>query len=144
MARPYADENVPLPVVEELRRLGHDVLTIFEDGKANRRYPDASVLQDAGAHGRVVVTLNRKHFRRLHKEGSDGEDLVVRFAVKREEIFNNAGSRLSLSMDGKAIEIEGVALHVIPGCHVFQPAGSRRIKAKSTRLIEQGDPPIHE
>lgn len=73
-----------------------------------------------------------------------GEDLVVRFAVKREEIFDNAGSRLSLSMDGKAIEIEGVALHVIPGCHVFQPAGSRRIKAKSTRLIEQGDPPVHE
>lgn len=36
-----------------------------------------------------------------------GEDLVVRFAVKREEIFDNAGSRLSLSMDGKAIEIEG-------------------------------------
>lgn len=44
-----------------------------------------------------------------------GEDLVVRFAVKREESFDNAGSRLSLSMDGKAIEIEGVALHVIPG-----------------------------
>ena len=48
MARLYADENVPFPVVEELRRLGHDVLTIFEDGKANRRYPDASVPQDAG------------------------------------------------------------------------------------------------
>ena len=40
MARLYADENVPLPVIEELRRLGHDVLTIFEDGKANQRYPE--------------------------------------------------------------------------------------------------------
>lgn len=29
MARLYADENFPLPVVEELRRLGHDVLLPF-------------------------------------------------------------------------------------------------------------------
>jgi uncharacterized protein DUF5615 len=28
----YADENFPLRVVEELRRLGHDVITTFEDG----------------------------------------------------------------------------------------------------------------
>ncbi len=31
----YADENFPLPVVAELRRFGHDVLTAFEDGRAN-------------------------------------------------------------------------------------------------------------
>ena len=29
----YADENFPLPVVEELRRLGFDVVTMYEDGK---------------------------------------------------------------------------------------------------------------
>ena len=28
MARLYSNENFPLPVVEELRQLGHDVLTI--------------------------------------------------------------------------------------------------------------------
>jgi len=28
MAQLYADENFPLPVVEELRRLGHNVLTM--------------------------------------------------------------------------------------------------------------------
>ena len=33
MARLYADENFPLPVVEELRQLGHDVLTIQESGR---------------------------------------------------------------------------------------------------------------
>jgi len=32
VARFYANENFPLPVVEELRRLGHDVLTIQETG----------------------------------------------------------------------------------------------------------------
>lgn len=36
-ARFYANENFPLPVVEELRRLGHDVLTIQETG-----HPDQS------------------------------------------------------------------------------------------------------
>ena len=77
MARLYADENVPLPVVEELRRLGQDVLTIFEDGKANQRYPDASVLQDATTHGRIVVTLNRRHFRRLHTEGASHAGIVL-------------------------------------------------------------------
>ena len=78
MARLYADEDVPLPVVEELRWLGHDVLTIFEDGKANQRYPDASVLQDAITHGRIVVTLNRRHFRRLHAEGASHAGIVLR------------------------------------------------------------------
>ena len=32
----YADENFPLPVVEELRGLGFDVLTMYEDDKANQ------------------------------------------------------------------------------------------------------------
>ena len=77
MAWLYADENVPLPVVEELRRLGHDVLTIFEDGKANRRYPEASVLQDAIALGRVLVTLNRRHFRRLHAAEAEHAGIVL-------------------------------------------------------------------
>lgn len=36
----YADENFPLRVVEELRRLGHDVLTSFEDGRANQSITD--------------------------------------------------------------------------------------------------------
>lgn len=77
MARLYADENVPYPVVEELRRLSHDVLTILEDGKANQRYPDASVLQDAMTHERIVVTLNRKHFRRLHAQDALHAGIVL-------------------------------------------------------------------
>ena len=32
----YADENFPLRVIEELRQLGQDVLTAFEDGQARR------------------------------------------------------------------------------------------------------------
>jgi hypothetical protein len=77
MPRLYSDENFPLPVVKELRRLGHNVLTIFEDGKANQRYPDASVLQDATVYGRAVITLNLKHFRRLHEDGSVHAGLIL-------------------------------------------------------------------
>ena len=32
----YGNENFPLPVVEELRRLGHDVLTVQPSGNAPR------------------------------------------------------------------------------------------------------------
>jgi hypothetical protein len=38
----YADEDFPLGVVEELRQLGHDVLTVQENGR--RGIPDADIL----------------------------------------------------------------------------------------------------
>jgi hypothetical protein len=44
MARLYADEGFPKPIVEELRKLGHDVVTAQEAGKAGQRIPDADVL----------------------------------------------------------------------------------------------------
>lgn len=77
MARFYADENFPLPVVQKLRRLGHDVLTISEASKANQQYSDTAVLQDAASLGRCVLTLNRKHFRRLHEEGLSHAGIVL-------------------------------------------------------------------
>lgn len=68
MARLYANENFPLRVVEELRRLGHDVLTIQETGQAGQAVPDEAVLASACAQGRMVLTFNRKHFIRLHQQ----------------------------------------------------------------------------
>ena len=44
MARIYADEQYPFPVVKILRNLGHDVLTVQEAGKANQKIPDDEVL----------------------------------------------------------------------------------------------------
>jgi hypothetical protein len=66
MARLYADEDVPRPLVEHLRAMGHDVLTALEAGQANRQVQDPSVLAQATTLGRVVVTHNRKDFKRLH------------------------------------------------------------------------------
>jgi hypothetical protein len=67
MASFYADEHVPSSLVDALRALGHDVLTIQEDGLANRGTTDSDVLDRATALGRAVLTNNRKHFHRLHR-----------------------------------------------------------------------------
>lgn len=77
MARLYADENFPFPVVEELRRLGHDVLTLQESGYAGQSLPDETVLEYANREGRALLTINRKHFIHLHKASSNHAGIVV-------------------------------------------------------------------
>ncbi len=77
MARFYGNENFPFPVVEELRRLGHDAWTIHEDGRAERRLPDDQVLAFDAAQNRCLLTLNRRHFIRLHSENSGHKGIVV-------------------------------------------------------------------
>src|SRR6266404_2141749 len=77
MARLYSNENFPLPVVEKLRALGHDVLTIQEAGKADQAVPDKEVLAFATRENRSVLTLNRLHFIRLHREQPGHADIVV-------------------------------------------------------------------
>ena len=77
MARLYANENFPLAVVVELRRLGHDVLTIHETGKAGQAVCDEAVLAFASAEGRAVLTLNRKHFIHLHAARPDHTGIIV-------------------------------------------------------------------
>jgi hypothetical protein len=67
MGRLYADEQFPYEVVEHLRNFGHDVLTVQEAGNANLKIPDDLVLAFAGSNERVVLTLNRKDFKRLHR-----------------------------------------------------------------------------
>lgn len=77
MARFYANENVPEPVVVELRRLGHEIVTMQENGHAGRAVPDIEVLELATADARAVVTLNRRHFVRLHLEHPLHAGIVV-------------------------------------------------------------------
>ena len=67
MARLYTNENIALQLVLELRSLGHDVLTSYEAGNANRSIDDADVLTFAIAESRILVTYNRLHFLRIHK-----------------------------------------------------------------------------
>jgi len=73
----YADENFPLRVVEELRNLGHDVLTAYEDSKANQSVSDDEVLTRATALERVVLTLDRVDFKRLHRRHPEHAGIVI-------------------------------------------------------------------
>jgi hypothetical protein len=68
MARLYSNEIFPLPAVEELRRLGHDVLTIQETGKANQAMTDEDVLDFANNEQRILLTPNRRHFIKWHNK----------------------------------------------------------------------------
>jgi hypothetical protein len=72
MARFYSDENVPLPVVQELRSLGHDVLTSFDAGNANRSVPDRELLEFAVSQRRILVTLNRRTLSERTRPGYQG------------------------------------------------------------------------
>lgn len=73
----YADENFPLRVVEELRRLGHDVLTALEDGAANQSVTDGALLARASELNRALLTLNRRDFKRLHRQTPGHTGIII-------------------------------------------------------------------
>ncbi len=77
MARLYSNENFPFPAVEELRRLGHNILTIQETGFANKAMPDEEVLEFSCREKRILLTLNRKHFIKLHYKVKEHFGIVV-------------------------------------------------------------------
>lgn len=77
MARFYADEQFPFPVVELLRILGHDVLTVQEAGQADQGIPDEEVLAYAISQKRAILTINRDDFIRLHRRNSQHFGIVV-------------------------------------------------------------------
>jgi hypothetical protein len=107
MARIYANENFPLPVVLELRRLGHDVLTTHEAGKSNQAITDEEVLEYACTEDRMILTLNRKHFIRLHSIAANHSGILVctfdpDFIAQAERIHKAIESQL---MAGQLIRI---------------------------------------
>ncbi|MEK8019731.1 MAG: DUF5615 family PIN-like protein [Candidatus Parabeggiatoa sp.] len=77
MAKLYGDENFPLPVIEELRRLGHDVVTIQDTGQGQQGVSDEAVLAFSIAEQRAVLTINRKHFIRLHRLQAEHAGIIV-------------------------------------------------------------------
>lgn len=102
MARLYSNENFPLPVVERLRTLGHDLLTIQETGKADQALPDNEVLQFATKENRAVLTLNRRHFIKLHRENPQHAGIIVctvdaDFAGQAERIHKALAAQPSLA-----------------------------------------------
>jgi predicted nuclease of predicted toxin-antitoxin system len=75
MAYLHADENFRYTVVEQLRLLGHDVLTVREAGQPGGT--DAQVLAFATQAGRAVLTFDRRDFVRLHAQTAAHGGIVV-------------------------------------------------------------------
>lgn len=77
MARLYSNENFPLDAVQALRRLGHDVLTTADSGRAGQAVADEDVLAFAVAADRAVITFDRRDFIRLHAVDPNHAGMVV-------------------------------------------------------------------
>jgi hypothetical protein len=108
MARLYSNENFPLPVVEELRNLGHDVLTTHEAGQAGRAVSDDSLLDFAHSEGRAVLTFNRKHFIRLHGQGKAHSGII---ACTYDPNFDDLAQPIHKVIEGQS-ELVGQLLRV--------------------------------
>lgn len=108
MARLYANENFPLPVVQRLRQLGHDVMTTTEAGRHDQALSDQEVLAFAISETRAVLTLNRRHFIRLHAEQPEHHGIIVctfdrDFSGQAERIHDAIESAETL--DGQLIRV---------------------------------------
>ena len=108
MAQLYSNENFPFPVVEELRRLGHDVMTVLEANKASQKIPDPDVLALATTMGRIVLTLNRTDFIRLHRSQPVHSGIIActfdpDFAAQAKRIHEALGAHADMA--GKLVRV---------------------------------------
>ncbi len=77
MRQLLADENLPFPIVDQLRRFDYDVLTLLDINLAGRAIPDDEILALATSLNRCVITLNRKDFIKLHNQHPDHAGILV-------------------------------------------------------------------
>jgi predicted nuclease of predicted toxin-antitoxin system len=108
MVRFYADEQFPFQVVELLRNLGYDVLTVQEAGNANQRIPDDQVLMFAISQERSILTINRIDFIRLHRRDDNHFGIVVCTNNRNWEQFSERIDwtvRAEESLQGKLIRV---------------------------------------
>ncbi len=77
MVKLYSNENFPMDIVMELRRLGYDVLTSYDAGQANQGIPDEDVLAFATQQERAVITLNRDDFIALHRSAISHNGIII-------------------------------------------------------------------
>jgi len=107
MARFYSNENFPQTAVEELRKLSHDILTSLEAGKANQRIPDEDVLAFATREKRILLTLNRKHFIKLHGSDDKHSGIIV---CTQDNDFVGLAQRIHAAVGSESMS--GVLLRV--------------------------------
>jgi uncharacterized protein (DUF433 family) len=108
MALLDANENFPLPAVEDLRQRGHDVLTSQQAGNAGRSVPDVDVLRFAIREARAVLTFNRRHFVKLHEQVPDHSGIV---ACSFDTDFAALGQRIDAAISSQS-DLRGQLLRI--------------------------------
>jgi hypothetical protein len=72
--------------------MGHHVVTVADAGKAGQAVTDEAVLQLAAVDQRALVTLNRRHFVRLHAADPKHAGIIV--------------CSIDLDFEGQAVRID--------------------------------------
>ena len=91
MARFLADENFPYPVTEELRRLGHDVATMADLGKATSVFPTKASCLLASPKGELFSrTIEDTSYGFTRHRRATAESLSVRSTLT--SLARQAGS----------------------------------------------------
>lgn len=109
MIRLYGNENFDLQVIEHLRKMGYDVLTALEAGKANQRIPDERVLEFAIAENRAVLTFNRKDFFRLHKTTPHHAGII---ACTYDADYDRLAGRIHVEIEKQGMSLGGKLIRV--------------------------------
>ncbi len=97
-----ADENVPGPLVRELRDRGHDVLFAKEE---MRTAPDRQILERAQADGRVLLTFDKDLGELAFRFGLPASSGVILFRLSGATPDEDAA--VVLATFERAIEWEG-------------------------------------
>ena len=110
MASIYANENFPVRVADLLAARGHDVLTTHAARNSNKGIPDEEVLSFAVDQSRIVITLNRRDFKKLHRQtrGKHCGIIVCKDDKDRIGMAERIHQHLPLEgcLDGKLVSIE--------------------------------------
>ncbi|MCH8274450.1 MAG: DUF5615 family PIN-like protein [Armatimonadetes bacterium] len=114
LAEILANENVSLRLVDHLRSLGHDVVTMHELGLANQRLPDEAVLFEGGLLGRAVLTMNRADFSQLHRTSSGIHSGIVTCTVDPDPVA--LAERVHDAI-AATIQLQGQLIRVEKGGH---------------------------
>src|SRR5260221_497782 len=93
----YADEDFAFPMVEELRLLGHDVLTAQEDGR--RAASDPHILAGAHTLGGAFLTYNRWDYERLDRQGAAHTGIL---SAPRDEDYPALAARIHAALAAQA------------------------------------------
>jgi uncharacterized protein DUF5615 len=105
----YADEDFDHRVVERLRALGHDVVTVMDAGWRGRS--DADQLAYSTAEGRALITFNRDDFHALHRRSAAHAGIIT---CTRDRDVEALAARVHAAIDGHGT-LAGEVVRIVRG-----------------------------